>query len=357
MAVNLAGIERGEVKRGAMISRPGSMLPTNRMLVSMKRARYEEGLTERGAYLLYVGTFAGTTALRLLESANDGSPILAILEVDQPVMVEAGDRFIIRDSGRQMVVGGGVVLDPDPPRRRRDAVPLGRELVTALGGGPDAVASVMLNHRRRGSLADLAARSGGGAPLGAVTAGDAAASGDEAERLARAAEAQVAKFHEANRLEKGMGLGQLALALDVEPELARAIVGSLTDLVVSGAVVAAKGTVEDEIDADPRWAQAKSVLETSGMTPPAIRELGLDSELLRVLVRSGRLVRVSDDLVYLPEEAARMVEVLRSLEGPFSVSEFRQKAGISRKHAVPFLEYTDRESLTIRSGDLRTVRS
>ena len=52
-----------------------------------------------------------------------------------------------------------------------------------------------------------------------------------------------------------------------------------------------------------------------------------------------------------------MVELLRSMVGPFSVSEFRQKAGISRKHAVPFLEYADRESVTMRSGDLRTVRN
>ena len=79
--------------------------------------------------------------------------------------------------------------------------------------------------------------------------------------------------------------------------------------------------------------------------------------MLRLLVRSGRLVRVSDDLVYLPGEVARMIEVVRSHPAPFTVSDFRQKAGISRKHAVPFLEYTDREGLTVRSGDLRTVRS
>ena len=357
VAVNLAGIEKGEVKRGAMISRPGSMRPTERMLVRLKPARYEEGLTERGSYLLYVGTYAGKMVLRLLEDGDSGEPVLSLLEVDQPVIVEAGDRFIIRDAGRQVVIGGGTVLDPDPPRRRRDALVLGGDLIPALELGPASVASVMLNHRLRGSLADLAARSGGGTPDGAVAAGDATVSGDEAERLARAAQAQVAMFHEANRLEKGIGLGQLAQALDVEPDLARAIIVRLTDLVISGAVVSAKGKVEDEIDSNPRWSQAKRVLETSGLTPPAIRELGLDGELLRVLVRSGRLVRVSDDLVYLPDDAARMVEVIRSMEGPFSVSEFRQKAGISRKHAVPFLEYTDRESLTMRSGDLRTVRS
>jgi selenocysteine-specific elongation factor len=359
VAINLAGMAREGVKRGAMISRPGSLLPTNRLLVGMKRARYEKELTERGSYLMYLGTYSGRAFMRLLEDgpSGPGHPTLAVLEVDHPLSVEAGDRFIIRDSGRQMVIGGGTVLDPNPPRRRRDALALGQDLTQALEQGPDAVASVMLNHRRRGSLSDLAARSGGGTPGGAVVAGDAVVSKVEARRLAQAAEAEVASFHEANRLEKGIGLGQLARAIDLDPEMTRTIVASMTELVVAGAVVSASGSQQEEVDSDPRWLRARGVLELSGMAPPVIKELGLDGDILRVLTRSGRLVRVSDDLVYLPEEVDRMVGLLRSMAGPFTVSDFRQKAGISRKHAVPFLEYTDRESLTMRSGDLRTARN
>lgn len=358
VAVNLAGIDREEVKRGALVSRPGSMRPSKRLLVQMKPARYEGEFSERGAYLLYLGTYSGKTVLRLLHDATsgEGQPILAVLEVDHPLAVESGDRFIIRDSGRQMVIGGGVVLDSDPPRRRRDSLVLGGDLAQALDRGPDAVASVMLKHQRRGSRSDLAARSGGGTPGDAVTAGDAVVSRDEARRLAQAAQAEVASFHEANRLEKGIGLGQLARAIDLDQEMTRTIVAGFTDLVVAGAVVSAGGSQHEEIDSDPRWLQVRRVLELAGMAPPSIKELGLDGDLLRVLVRSGRLIRVSDDLVYLPEEVDGMVEVLQSMVGPFSVSAFRQKAGISRKHAVPFLEYTDRESVTIRSGDLRTLR-
>jgi selenocysteine-specific elongation factor len=358
VAINLAGVDREAVKRGALISLPGTMRSSNRLLVGITRARYEAGLTERGSYLLYIGTHSGMTSLKLLEAAppEDLGPTVALLEGEHPLSVHAGDRFIIRDSGRQVVIGGGIVLDPDPPRRRREALLLGLDLTEALEGGPDALAAVMLSHSRHGSLEALAARSGGGVPRDAVVAGDAAVSTDEATRLASAMEAEVASFHQINRLEKGIGLGQLAAALDLDQEMTRAILRGFTDLEVSGAVVSVRGGEQDAIDSDPRWAKARRVLEAAGMAPPAIKELGLDGELLRVLVRSGRLVRVSDDLVYLPEESARMVDLLRSMGGPFSVSEFRQKAGISRKHAVPFLEYTDRESVTVRSGDLRTVR-
>ena len=359
VAVNLAGIDREGVKRGAMLYLPGSLSPTNRLLVGLMPARDEGDFTERGSYVLHLGTYSGKTALRLVGDGppEEGRPTLALVEVDQSLSVEAGDRFVIRDSGRQKVIGGGVVLDPDPPRRRRDALALGLDLTPALERGPDLVASVMLNHRRRGSLGDLAARSGGGTPVDSVVAGDAVLSRDEARRLVAAAEAELASFHENNRLENGIGLGQLAMALDLDQEMTKTIVAGSTELVVSGAVVSAIGRVQDEIDSDSRWLEAQRILATAGMAPPAIKELGLDGELLRVLVRSGRLVRVSDDLVYLPEEATRMVELLRSMVGPFSVSEFRQRAGISRKHAVPFLEFTDRESVTMRSGDLRTVRN
>jgi selenocysteine-specific elongation factor len=360
VAVNLAGIDREGVKRGAMISRPGSMRSTKRMLVTLNRARYQDEFTERGSYLIYVGTYSGKMVLRLLENgarADQVRPLLALLEVGQPLPIETGDRFIIRDSGRQIVIGGGTVLDPDPPRRRRDATALGRELIPALAAGPDRVASVMLAHRRRDSRADLGARSGGGNPNEAVVIGDEAVSPAEAARLAAAATEEVASFHRANRLEKGIGLGQLAAALGVEPELAKAIVVGHTDLEISGALVSAPGSQQDEIDTDARWVEARSALEKAGMAPPSIRELGLGGELLRVLLRTGRLVRVSDDLVYLPDEVTRVIEVLRSMVGPFSVSEFRQAAGISRKHAVPLLEYTDREGVTARTGDLRTVRS
>ncbi len=357
VAINLAGVDREAVKRGAMISLPGSMHPTKRVLVGLKKARYEDELTERGSYLLYVGTYGAKASLRLLEEAptGHGRPTVALLEVEQSLNVEAGDRFIIRDSGRQMVVGGGSVLDSDPPRRRQEARRLGLALIEVLELGPDMIASVMLKHGRRGSLEALSARSGGGVPRDAVAAGDAVVSRDEAARLASAMEAEVASFHQANRLEKGIGLGQLAAALNLDQEMTRAILG-FTELELSGAVVSAKGRQQDEIDSDPRWATAQGVLEAAGMAPPPIKELGLNGELLRILVRSGRLVRVSDDLVYLPEETTRMLDLLRSISGPFSVSEFRQKAGISRKHAVPFLEYTDREGITMRSGDLRTVR-
>jgi selenocysteine-specific elongation factor len=66
---------------------------------------------------------------------------------------------------------------------------------------------------------------------------------------------------------------------------------------------------------------------------------------------------VADDLVYLREQMDQLPRVLAELAHPFTVSAFKDALGISRKHAVPLLEWMDRQGLTVRQGDLRRVRS
>jgi selenocysteine-specific elongation factor len=89
---------------------------------------------------------------------------------------------------------------------------------------------------------------------------------------------------------------------------------------------------------------------------PAAGDLGLDRELLHRVIREGRLIRVSDDLVFLPEQIEEIRGHLSTMASPFTVAQFRDQTGLSRKYAVPILEWTDREGLTIRRGDERHLR-
>ena len=66
-------------------------------------------------------------------------------------------------------------------------------------------------------------------------------------------------------------------------------------------------------------------------------------------------MRIADDLAYLPEHVDVLLDVVASFDAPFTVSEFRQRAGITRRYAVPFLEWCDRRGVTRRDGDLRVV--
>lgn len=89
---------------------------------------------------------------------------------------------------------------------------------------------------------------------------------------------------------------------------------------------------------------------------PRSTELGLSQEQIHLLIRTGQLIQITPEIVFLPEQVDQMTEVLRGLPVDFTVAGFRDASGLSRKYAVPFLEWTDKERLTVRRGDTRHVR-
>ena len=82
----------------------------------------------------------------------------------------------------------------------------------------------------------------------------------------------------------------------------------------------------------------------------------LSSELLQSLIRTGELVSVSPEFVYLPDQIEEIVRLIRQLDEPFTVSQFKDHAGLSRKYAIPILEWADAQGITVRMGDRRRVR-
>jgi selenocysteine-specific elongation factor len=89
---------------------------------------------------------------------------------------------------------------------------------------------------------------------------------------------------------------------------------------------------------------------------PDESELGIDREVVHFKVRNGDLVRVSEELVYLPAQIEEMTTAMSQLGEEFTVAEFRDAVGLSRKYAVPILEWSDKKGLTVRRGDVRRFR-
>ncbi|MFN2487852.1 MAG: selenocysteine-specific translation elongation factor [Acidimicrobiia bacterium] len=346
VGINLAGLPKSAVGRGSRLGIPGDLLPTSRIQVMIRTPRYVDELTERGAYQLHVGTAMVAIDLHLLGGED------ALIALSTPLWLQAGDRFVIRDSGRQLVVAGGVVLDPAPAGRRRELGRRSNSLVAALRAGPDAVATALLESRGTARRSDLVAWSGGGDPRG-LGNGETVLSNTKAAQLSEQAFNAVEKYRAAHPLEKGISVGQLADHLEIDEALTRAVVAQVEGLELRGSSVSVRGSSVDTID--EQWSAVAEQLHTPA--PPTLDELGLDRDLLRRLVRDGHLVRVTDNLVYLPSVIDDLVSAVRAIEAPFTVSEFRQLLGITRKHAVPLLEYFDREGITLRSGDLRQSRA
>lgn len=350
VAVVLSGVERSEVHRGDMLGPSRVVFPTTRFTASVRPTRYEAVLKGRGSYHLHVGSAAVAMKLRLLDSEH---PDLAVLDLEAPLPFRVGDAFIIRDVGRRLVVGGGRVLDPQPPRSRDSMVEGAIRLSHVLTSSPDAIADALLEVRGRDSLNVLRAHARGGRPSigieekGVVVSTQTAI--DLIERIREATESYQTRYP----LRVGIPIVELATRLGLSSGMVEKLVSTDMDLRVEGAAVAL-GSVADPT-ADARWRAAAAQFEETGLIPLSPSDLGLDAELVAALVRTGHLVRISEDLVYPLGKVDVLVDVLRALEEPFTVGEFRDAGRISRKHAIPLLEWADRHGITRRVGDRRQL--
>ena len=153
VALNLAGLDREEVTRGDMIGLPGQWLTSKRFLASLRSARYVDELSQRGDYQLHIGSQAVPMDIVGL----DGSA--AIIKTSLAVPIAAGDRFVVRDTGRKLVVAGGRVLDPHPGAT---ATAIAAAPTLDADATPDDLASALLHQRGMEHVAILEAHSGGG---------------------------------------------------------------------------------------------------------------------------------------------------------------------------------------------------
>jgi selenocysteine-specific elongation factor len=179
---------------------------------------------------------------------------------------------------------------------------------------------------------------------------------DAAADLLVAATRLVAAFHSDNRLRPGMPKATLSSSLEVGAEAINMLVSRAEDLIDDGATVRLVSFQPGLTTAEQQaWDTAKGELRSS-LAVPRASALGLDTELLHALVRDGQLVRVRDDLVYLPEQVDTITDMLQRLEDGFTVAEFRDEIGVTRRQAVPLLEWFDKQGTTVRRGDGRVVK-
>jgi selenocysteine-specific elongation factor len=347
VALNLAGIDRNQVSRGDMVGHPDHWVTSARFLTSLQPARYVEDIDQRGDYQLHIGSNA--VAVDVVGRDEDAM----VIRSATPVPIAVGDRFILRDTGRKLVVAGGRVLDPAPGATRA-------ALETAASidptRSPNEIATRLLEVRGADTAENLEAHSGGGRPQGAVEADGQLLTAEKAESLRTQAFDAVQETHARHPLREGLPLATLAEQLGVSLSMAETIVDLEPALARTGPTVAAAGRVIELDESEEDTIEALRVRIASDLATPTVPELDLDPELLHLVIRRGDLVRVSGDLVYLPEQLERLAKTIRSMPDGFTVAQFRDATGLSRKYAVPILEWADKEGLTVRRGDTRSVR-
>ncbi|MCH7668520.1 MAG: selenocysteine-specific translation elongation factor [Acidobacteria bacterium] len=354
VAVNLSGIDAAQVRRGTVLAPPDTYRPTSRFLTKLRKVRTVEKLTDRGAYHLHVGSGSWPATLRIVEGLSDKEGV-ALVTTQTPVPLRMGDRVIIRDTGRRMVAAGGRVLDPHPaPKSRRY-----RKTIVGLRHAlknRTSFADALLQARGSTDLEELRRDTGGVPTAGTVVASTAFTD----ERLAMLGEKLsefIATFHIEFPLRPGTPKATLATQLGVDVAVIEYLGSDLDTIHDDGPTLRLDDFIATYTrENDSAWQHARATLLANDLSVPRLSELGLDEELLHALIREHSLERIDSDLVYLPEQMITITSRLADLEGTFSVADFRDALGVSRRQAVPLLEWLDSNGWTTRTGDVRTLR-
>jgi len=389
-AVNLAGIERGEIQRGMVLAPPAVFEPTRRLDARITLLSSARPLKNRARVHFHQGT-AEAIADVVLVSATElapGESSFAQLRLDQPVLLLPGDRFILRQFSPVITIGGGTALDVQAPRHKRADTAVAPFLETLKRGNHEEILAACTESAPQGlALSQIIARTGWtSAEIQQVAKNLTDAKrvrviGDQPFTIASpktvaaysaALRKAIEEFHRANPLLPGIPKQDLrSRAGKTRPEI---FAVALDDLVREKAVSLSGDLVQRagrEIALSSDEAKAKELIEKeferAGFTVPSfaavLEKLPVESaraqKILQILLREKVLIKVTDDLVFHRSAVAKLRELLakyrkeRGEKLPIPV--FKELTGITRKYAIPLLEYLDRERVTRRVGDERVI--
>ena len=378
-AVNLQGLDTTEVPRGSTLVAPGSLLEVRRLWVRLELLPHAARALARGGPIrFHHGTAERAGRLRVLGRSDDGS-LRAEIWLAEAAPLAPGDRFILRRPKPVDTVGGGIVVDVQPPRPREareadfaPAVDLDDAVLGRLaragrrGRGAAGVATELGQSRERVEEALDGLGRAGRAVRGGTRWLDAAVWRALRERAVET----LARFHGDEPLQEGMSRERLraALAPEMAQEAWRELLESLAregeiDLRAERVARAGHSVVLEgkERELAERIEQA---YRAAGLAPPGLEELLGTGEAARaapivdwLLVRS-RLVRLHDGSLFHAGALAELRDKLRrhaERSRRIDVAAFKELAGVTRKHAIPLLEHLDATRVTRRVGNEREI--
>jgi selenocysteine-specific elongation factor len=303
------------------------------------------------------------------------------LRLAEPTLLLPGDRFIIRQFSPVVTVGGGVVLDATPIHRM-----LGQEafLKTLTEGDTQSILRVRIARRSHDgiTLSRLIAEAGWPGPVieahlaqplrqaQVLRLGDRFVHTPAVEGLKLFMTNAVAGFHQENPLVAGIGMQQLREQLRVPSDVFSALLDMLVrekKLEVKGELthLPGRGVVMKDEEAESKKT-IEAAFASAGLKVPALKDVlaGLKvdrsraQKIVTLLLRDKVLVKVSEDLVFhagaLADLRKRMAAE-KAKSPKIDVARFKDLTGVSRKYAIPLLEYLDREHVTRRDGDERVI--
>jgi selenocysteine-specific elongation factor len=376
-ALNLAGVETSELGRGMLLAEAGRFQPTRQIDCSFELLASAKPLKHRAPVHFHAGTAeveAEVRRLRGTDPVRPGTRDYVRFILKEPLLLLPGDRFIVRMFSPVVTIGGGVVLDIAAPRR----APLERLRILETDSAAERIELLVRESRYGMGMPELVARTGmveadiqkAARDARLMTLGSpqfrALDPGWVAKQLEEMHET-LKQFHRRNPLVSGLSKEELR-----GKQLPGAPAGLLDAILALSKTLAADGETvrlashkialkQDEEEAS---AKIESAFRAAGLAVPSVQEVlaksGVEASrarsILQLLLRDKKLVRISDELVFHPSALQSLRQLLAPKKGQkFAVPEFKDWTGISRKYAIPLLEFLDRERVTRREGDSRII--
>lgn len=388
VALNIAGLDTGDIARGDIVAEPGTLTVTDRFDARVTYLASESKPLESGTRVhVHHGTreVLGRVLFMDAEALRPGESGLAQLRLEEPLSPRYDDRFIIRSYSPMWTIGGGVVLDVLPPRRTT-LRPHERELLDALVIHDLSGAAVGLLASRALPMTSAQVAVAIGVPRATVAddlnkatlerlkvGGETYYVTAEAQGvLLESAERELLAFHDANPNATGLGIAALRDRVDrrLEPKVFDALLALAAGqgrVVLAGAEVRHPAAASTALAAESEaTGKLLALLREQALAPATTAELaaeagvdpGVARKVLGRLATDGAVVRLGPDLHFdaaAVERARGQIVGYLTEHGTMLAKDARDATGSSRKYVVPLLEYFDAQGVTRRDGDTRTL--
>jgi selenocysteine-specific elongation factor len=389
-AMNISGVDVDQMARGQVVALPGTIKPSRRLDVSFKLLKDAAHPIEHNMEVkLFIGAAEVVSRLRLIgkQKLMPGEEGWLQLEPRFPVLAVRGDRYILRRPSPGETLGGGVVLDAQPKgRHKRFSKEVLARLETLAQGSPEEVflqaliASGVAPFNQVVQASNLEPETAQKSAEALLAAGQMVALTEDQpwkngkslvtslahwEKLRRNCLETLGKYHQNNPLRIGIPLEELKSRLGLDQRVFSALIAQQTgqgQLVQKGSIARLPDhIVEFSPKQEEKIDRLMARFSINPFAPPTIKECIAEAgeDLYQALVALERLLPVSSEVVFRPEDYRLAVEDINSMvaeSGSVTLAQARDRWGTTRRYVQPLLEYMDQQGVTVRVGDSRKLR-
>lgn len=378
VAVNLAGVDRDELRRGQVVTPVGNLQATYLIDANYRQlATTDSVLAHNEEVKLFVGSAEVTARVRIIGGDNipPGAEGWIQLALATPVATLKGDRFILRRPSPGSTLGGGQILDPHPGRRHRRFRPdVLERLRTVEQGTPEELIVATLG--RHGPLQQNILFDKAGLSTQAGTPALERLIEEEAiielnktyitvkrwQDLIEQAVDELGRYHDDYPLRIGIEREELRARLGLSP----IVFNPLREHLIKMGLIAESGVylklpdqkVHFSLEQESAISRLMEIFHNQGAASPNVKECKtiVGDSVYFALVDLGQIKQISDDVVYPIDLYNDLIEALTLFlneRGSITASEARDLLATSRKYTIALLEHMDELRITRRSGDIR----